>query len=318
MPLPTDPKIVALAESILEQFDKIFGLHPGFRPAHAKGILVTGTFTPSPEATSLTSAPHINRPSTPVTVRFSNSTGIPVIPDNDPHADPRGMAIRFHLAEHIHTDIVSHSANAFPAQTGEEFLELLKSLATSNLAKLGDRQNPQPIEKFLFTHPAALAFEQTPKPPPSSFARQSYFAINAFKFTNATGTRRFGRYRILPTAGTDYLTPAAAQSKGPNYLIDELKQRVTQAPIEFRIMVQLADPGDITDNATIHWPADRPQLPLGTLALNKLVPNDPAEQKQIIFDPIPRVPGIDPSADPLLELRAAIYLLSGRRRRVAK
>jgi len=36
----------------------------------------------------------------------------------------------------------------------------------------------------------------------------------------------------------------------------------------------------------------------------------------IIFDPIPRVDGIDASDDPLLELRA-VYLLSGRRRRAA-
>jgi len=41
------------------------------------------------------------------------------------------------------------------------------------------------------------------------------------------------------------------------------------------------------------------------------------EQKHIIFEPIPRVEGIDPSEDPLIELRAAIYLLSGRRRRGA-
>jgi len=47
------------------------------------------------------------------------------------------------------------------------------------------------------------------------------------------------------------------------------------------------------------------------------VADDGPAQKQIIFDPIPRVEGIDPSEDPLLELRAAIYLLSGRRRRAA-
>jgi catalase len=99
MPLPSDEKIVAFGEKLIQQFDTIFGLHPGLRPAHAKGLLATGTFTPSPNARNLTRAPHVLRESTPVTVRFSNSTGIPLIPDNDPSADPRGLAIRFNLAE---------------------------------------------------------------------------------------------------------------------------------------------------------------------------------------------------------------------------
>src|SRR6266478_7459725 len=113
MPLPKDDKLIALSQDLLQQFDTIFGLHPGFRPAHAKGTLLTGRFTPSAGAASLTRAPHLHRESTPVTVRFSNGTGIPLIPDNDPNANPRGLAIRFNLAEHVHTDIVAHSANGF-------------------------------------------------------------------------------------------------------------------------------------------------------------------------------------------------------------
>jgi catalase len=85
----------------------------------------------------------------------------------------------------------------------------------------------------------------------------------------------------------------------------------------FRVLVQLANEGDVVDDATVHWPEDRTQFELGTIALTALVPDSAHEQKQIIFDPIPRVEGIDPSDDPLLELRAAIYLISGRRRRAA-
>src|ERR1700679_2300735 len=98
MPLPTDERLIALSQELLQQFDAIFGLNPGFRPAHAKGTMLTGTFTPSTDAASLTNAPHIVRQSTPVTVRFSNSTGVPLIPDNDPNANPRGFAVRFNLA----------------------------------------------------------------------------------------------------------------------------------------------------------------------------------------------------------------------------
>jgi hypothetical protein len=41
------------------------------------------------------------------------------------------------------------------------------------------------------------------------------------------------------------------------------------------------------------------------------------ETRKIIFDPIPRTGGLDPSDDPLWNLRADIYLLCGRRRRKA-
>jgi len=313
MPLPTDEKLLALSNDLLQQFETIFGEHPGFRPAHAKGILLTGTFTPSPRAATLSRAPHLTRPSTPVTVRFSNSTGLPLIPDNDPNASPHGLAIRFHLAEHSHTDIVAHSTDGFPTHTGEEFLEFLRAIAASASAT----SHPSPVEAYVGSHPAALAFVQAAKPNPSSFARESYFGVTAMRFLNKDGVSRYGRYRIVPEAGNDFLDDAAAAAKSANYLFDEIAERAAKGPIKFRILVQLANDGDVVDNATIHWPEDREQLELGTLTLTAPVADDAHEQKSIIFDPIPRIDGIEPSDDPLLELRAAVYLISGRRRRTA-
>ena len=127
MPLPNDERVVALANDLLQVFDQLFGVHPGYRAAHAKGMMLTGSFTPAAGAQRLTRAPHIAREITPVTVRFSNSTGLPLIPDSAPDANPRGMAIRFNLAEHVHTDIVAHSIDAFPTRDGYEFLEFLQS-----------------------------------------------------------------------------------------------------------------------------------------------------------------------------------------------
>ena len=313
MPLPTDEALLSLSHDLLDQFDAIFGLHPGFRPAHAKGTMLTGTFTPTAAAGGLTRAPHMAGPSTPVTVRFSNSTGLPLLPDNDANADPRGMAVRFHLAERVHTDIVAHSADGFPTRTGGEFLDFLKAVAATG--KADPTVHPSPIEAFLGTHPAALAYAQTPKPSPSSFARETYFGVTAMRFTNGGGASRFGRYRLVPVAGNEFLDAATVAGRGPTYLFDELTQRLAAGPIEFRLHVQLADDGDVVDDATVHWPTNRAVVDLGTLRLTAPEADDAAEQKRIIFDPIPRVDGIDPSADPLLELRAAVYLLSGRRRR---
>ena len=130
MPLTKDENLLALSREIIEVFDKANGgVHPGFRPAHAKGILLTGSFTPSEEASSLTRALHLQRNSTPVTVRFSNFAGIPTVADNDLQgAGPRGLAVRFYLAEHVHTDIVGHSVDAFPVRTAEELLEFLRGV----------------------------------------------------------------------------------------------------------------------------------------------------------------------------------------------
>jgi catalase len=313
VPLPNDERIVALANDLLQQFDQIFGVHPGFRPAHAKGLLLTGTFIPSSEAQALTRAPHVLRASTPVTARFSNSTGLPQLPDNVPDANPHGVAIRFNLAEHVHTDIVSHSTDGFPTRDGNEFLEFLRAVAASG----PDVPSPKPVEQFLGSHPAALAFVQTPKPSPSSLARESYYGVTAFAFTNGEGHTKFGRYRILPELGNDFLTDDQVARLTENYLYEELAERVAKEPVRFRIVVQVADAGDTVDDATIHWPESRKVVELGTVELSKVVSDTLAQQKHIIFDPIPRVDGIEPSADPLLELRAAVYLLSGRRRRAA-
>ena len=249
-----------------------------------------------------------------MTARFSNFAGVPTVSDNDPqNASPRGFAVRFHLAEHIHTDIVAHSVDSFPARTADEFLEFINALIATDPAG----PHPNAIEQFLGKHPAALAFVQTPKPIPTSFSRESYYAVSAFRFTNAGGASRYGRYRVLPVAGNQYLDDAGAAAQPPNFLLDEIGARVTKEPVRFRVLVQLAQDGDVTDDSTVRWPESRQLITFGEISLTAVAPNNAAEQQQIIFDPIPRVEGIEASADPLFEPRANIYLMSGRRRREA-
>ena len=233
MPLTTDQKMLNLSRNVIEAFDKAdHGPHPGFRPAHAKGILLTGEFKASAEARSLTRAPHVERTSVPVTVRLSDFAGIPAVADNDQqNASPRGFALRFHLAEHVHTDIVAHSVDSFPARTAEEFLEFINALLATDPAG----PHPNAIEQFFGKHPAALAFVQMPKPIPTSFARESFFAVSAFHFTNAAGKSRYGRYRVVPVAGNEYLDDAAAAKRTPNFLFDEVEARVAREPVRFRV-----------------------------------------------------------------------------------
>ena len=302
-----------LASDLLDVLDQLSGgVHPGFRPVHARGVMYSGTFTPSADAAKLTRAPHAVSSSTPVTVRFSISAGIPTIADNDANgSSPQAMAVRFHLGDHVHTDIIAHSHNGFPTRTGEEFLEFIRAVAASGP---GD-PTPPPIVAFLASHPSAKAFVEAPKPIPSSFARQAYFAVTAFKFTSADGESRFGRLRLRPEAGTEFLSPEQAKEKTADFLAAEMSERLARGPVEFRVLVQVAEDGDEVTDATAIWPETRQLVAFGTVTVTERVDELAPERRKIIFDPVPRVDGIESAGDPLTEVRSDLYLLSGRRRR---
>jgi catalase len=304
-----------LITDLLAILDKLSGgVHPGFRPAHAKGEMYSGTFTPAPGAAKLTRAPHATQPSTPITVRFSLKGSLPTVADNDAaDSSPQGLAVRFHFGDHVHTDIVAQSLDAFPVRTGEEFLEFLRAAAASGPGSA----TPPPIVAFLAKHPAAKAFVEAPKPVPASFARQPYFAITAFKFTNAAGQSRFGRFRFRPEAAAEFLTPEQVAKKTTDFLAAEMSARLATGPVRFRVLVQLAEAGDEVADATAHWPETRQEMDFGTLTITERVDELAPERRKIIFDPLPRVDGIDSAGDPLTEVRSEIYLLSGRRRRAA-
>lgn len=281
------------------------GPHPGMRANHAKGILVSGTFVPAATARDFSKAPQFAR-SVPVLVRFSDTTGVPNLPDADPNASPHGMAIRFELPGGASTDIVSISANAFPVANPEDFLAFLTAAGQSGPGAA----KPTPIEKFLGTHPAALKFVSTPRPPPVSFATLAFYGVDAFRFTNARGVSRFARYQILPAAGEQALGGALAATAGANYLMDELPARIAAGPVKFRLMAQLALEDDPVNDPTQVWPADRKLIELGTISLTAIPADQAAKQRTIMFNPLSLAAGIEPSNDPVLLARPAAYGVS--------
>ena len=299
-----------LAQQIFDLMVQAPGIKPGFRVVHAKGIVCQGTFAPSRDATMLSKAGHFQGASVPVTVRFSGGSGDPTIPDNSPDAGPRGMAIRFQLPDGGMTDIVAMSHNGFVVGTGEEFLALQKAARATDPGK----PHPWPIEEFLGTHPRALKFVQDNRVIASSFSTQAFFSNDAFIFVNTGGVRQAGRYQILPAAGQHNLGDAEAKTRPADFLVDELKKRLASGPVMFRLVVQLPNAGDPTNDPSLVWPDDRKTIDVGTISISSIAADSAGIEKKIVFDPTHLTEGIELSDDPLPALRARVYSLSAMHR----
>ncbi len=302
------------AKSLPEQIADLMvkangGIHQGYRFAHAKGLVVTGTFTPAPSARTVSRAAHFQT-AVPVTVRLSDGTGMPAIPDNTPNAAPRGMAIRFQLPKGGVTDIVAISHNGFIVGTGEDFRSLFEAITSTT----PQSAHPTPIEKFLGTHPQALKFITDQTALPASFANLGFFGNNAFVFVDSAGTKRAGRYQILPVEGIKTLDSVAASKATPNYLFDDLAKRLARGPVRYKLYVQLANPGDQTKDGSLTWPDDRRKVEIGTLSLTTVAPDNEALQRKLAYSPIILTDGIQLGDDPLPALRAAVYALSVQHR----
>ncbi|MCF4125112.1 catalase family peroxidase [Methylobacterium sp. SyP6R] len=297
------------AEQTIAAMTKIFGDHPGKRSNHAKGVVVEGSFTPSKDARTLSKAGVFSGAAVPVTVRFSDATGLPEIPDGAPQANPHGLSIKFKPADGSEMDVVTNSLKFFPVATGEEFRDLLVAITRSG----PDAPKPTPVEQFMAAHPAApkaLASARTP----SSFGRQVYNGVNAFVLVDAAGKRTPFRYRIVPVAGEEILSADEAKAKGPNYLVEEMPAHLAKAPVAFRIEAQIAQPGDSTKDATVPWPEDRRFVDLGTLTLTKAVPDSQTAEKALLFMPNNLPDGVEVSDDPLIDARVQAYAISFGRR----
>jgi catalase len=297
-PLPT--QIVDLA-------NKVDGVHPGFRAFHAKGVVVEGSFKASAEAARLSRAALFNGGTIRVTARFSDGSGMPTVPDGSP-AMPRGIAIKYHLPSGPATDMVTNSFKFFPVGTGEDFRDLLQAIVASP----PDAPKPTKLEQFFASHPNA------PKaigslPIPDSFADEEYHGIDAFIFVNKSGQRQAVRYVIAPEKVV-HITPEEAANQSPDYLFDELADRIARKPVIFHVKAVLAEPGDQTKDASQPWPDDRKVVDLGVLTLTKIVPDSLEVQKKLLFLPTNLTPGIELSDDPLPSVRAAAYGVSFGRR----
>ncbi|HEY1735730.1 MAG TPA: catalase family peroxidase, partial [Methylovirgula sp.] len=284
-------------EQIVDDFNKLFGVHAGFRANHAKGFVAEGHFKATADAANLSKAVIFNGNTFPVTVRFSNSTGLPDIPDGAPNAAPHGIAIKYHLPDGSDTDMVLNSFKFFPVANGDEFRDFLDAVVASP----PNAPKPTKLEDFIKAHPsvpAALATVATP----DSFADEQYNGVDAFVLVTKDGKKQAVRYIVEPEKLV-HLSKEDAAKEPPNFLIDDMTQRLAKGPVTFHLKAQLAQPGDQTKDPTKPWPADRPVVDLGVLTIDKAAANSLEAQKALFFLPGQLVDGIEKSDDPLIDTR---------------
>jgi catalase len=290
----------------------VFGEHPGFRALHARGVICRGSFTPTPEAASLSRAAHLAGPDVPVTMRFSNGAGNPEHPDWAP--DPRGLAVKFYLPDVSRTDIVAVSSPLFPTRTPEGFLELLRAQAAGPAAAWR-------LPLFLRHHPEALRVLPRVAPslaPPAGYDRISYYGLHAFRWLDGTGGSRFVRYELRPAAGVSRLTPWAARRRARDYLQTGILEQLAAGPVVFSVRVQIANPGDSVDDPSAAWPRSRRRVTVGTLSVTGPDTERDRGDDVLVFDPSRVTDGIECSDDPVLAYRPQAYSESVRRRMEAR
>lgn len=289
--------------------NQVFGSHPGYRALHAKGVLLSGTFTAASGAADLTRAGHLQGQPVPVTVRFSNGSGHPHHSDAAP--DPRGMAIKFYLPDDTRTDIVAVSTPVFPVRTPEAFIELLQAQA-----------GPAAVWRmpmFLARHPEALRVLPVAAPTlraPESYAGIPYYGLHAFKWVNAEGSERYVRYTLAPQAPGRRLGPLEGRRRDRDFLQTEIRQRMARGPVRYSLEVQIAEPGDPVDDPSRAWPKARRRVTVGALELTGEETGREQDGDILVFDPTRVTDGIELSNDPVLRFRPRAYNESVTRRTV--
>ena len=293
---------------VIDAVNEVMGRHAGLRALHACGVLLEGTFTATPEGATLTTAGHMQGEPMRVTARVSNGSGSPEEPDSAP--DVRGLALKVYLGDDAKTDIVAQTAPRFPVRTPEGFVDFVRA-AEPGLSQLVR------MPRFLARNPRAiggLPANFAALKPPASYATVAYYAIHSYRWTDAAGTTRAVRYRLVPEAGVETLGMREARRRGRTYLRDEIAARVASGPVRFALEVQIAAPEDPVDDPTFPWRDDRETVTAAHIELTGLDTTRERDGDVLVFDPTRVVPGIELSGDPILNYRRDAYAESVLRR----
>ncbi len=294
----------------IDTFERVNGVHPGFRRNHAKGVGVSGAFESNGQGSRLSKAVVFQPGRVPVEGRFALAGGKPDVADAA--GIVRSMALRFLLPNGEEWRMGLNNIPVFAVNTPAAFHEQLIAMGPD--PRTG-KPDPAAMKAFLSRHPeSARAIELIKAQPPSSgFDNSTFNSLDAFQLTDAAGSSTPVRWSMVPVAP---FAPAAAQpaSGDSNYLFDALIARLERGPLQWHLVMTIGQPGDPTNDATIPWPADREKVDVGTLTIDRVESEQTSPVRTINFDPLVLPNGIAPSDDPLLSARSATYSQSVRRR----
>jgi catalase len=306
----TDATDLGISERLVDGLNANFGVHPGFRAAHAKGVLCAATFEPSTHAVELSRAAHLAEGPHRAHVRFSNGSGNPNAPDGA--RDGRGIGLKIYGPGGT-TDIVGLSLPAFFTRTPEDLLEF-------NLARRPDpttgAPDPAKVGAYLAEHPEAVpaVTAAITHVLPATYAALTFNSIHAFGFVDDEDRVRWGRYQFVPEADDPPLNDEDAATRPADYLTDELRDRLAAGSVRFGLDVIFAQEGDDVDDPTVAWPETRERSRVGTIVITGLADDREHGGDILVFDPTRVVDGIKLSRDPILLARPGAYAVSVARR----
>jgi len=286
------------------------GAHAGYRRAHAKGICIAGSFTGDPAGAALSRAAVFGGGAIPVTGRLAEGTPDPYAKDADNGV--RSMALSLQPPGGAEWRMAINDTPGLHVSTPEDFYA---NIVASKPDPATGKPDPARMAAFLATHPEAAAFKarMQAKPLASGFANDSYNSINGFLFVAPDGTRRLVRWSMQAEDSFATLAPEVRKARSANYLFDDLLVRIRQGPIRWRLIATVAAPGD-PNRAAVLWPADRRQVAMGVLTIDRVESEATGNCRDINYDPLILPPGIAPSDDPIPFARSAVYATSFRRR----
>ncbi len=298
----------------IDTFEKVNGLHPGFRRNHAKGVCVTGFFDSNGNGGRLSKAVVFRPGRVQVIGRFALAGGNPYAADAS--GTPRSLAILLMLpdGEQWRTGMIN--IPVFVVNTPQALHDQLVAFQAD--AATG-KPDPVKVKEFLADNPEFARAIQTIRshPPSSGFEDSTYNGLDAFRFIDAAGNSTPVRWSMVPAQPVVDAGAAQDTSQGRNYLFDALIRRINQPslpPLRWRLIVTIGLPGDPTNDATIAWPDNREHVDAGTLTIDHIESEQTGACRDINYDPLALPSGIAPSDDPLLSARSATYSQSFTRR----
>ena len=296
---------------MIDRFEQVGGVHPGFRRNHAKGVCITGTFESNGQGVRLSRAAVFKPGRVPIVGRFSLGGGNPQMPDAPTAVLAMGLSLRPPGGEEWRMAMIH-----LPVFVVRDVQGFYEQLLASEPDPATGKPDPSKLAAFAGAHPEFVRAMEVIKgsPSPSGFATASYNSLNAFRFIDAAGAAVPVRWSMVASEAPQPTTPEQGKSPDKTYLFDDVIARLARGPLQWHLIVTLGRPGDATNDPTLPWPADREHVDVGTLTIDRAETEAPGNCRDIVFDPLVLPWGIQPSDDPMLSARSATYSESFRRR----